>query len=289
MFIGVYVVKGETGARLSFLRALARSFAKILSAIILGIGFLMAAFTKKKQGLHDIMTDAVVLKTSRANKYRTILTIILGTIGPALFVIFVMPIIMVAMVGLMLTGTMNPDFGDVEFTGSDFTQEYEFEPSAVALTATQMDELMATTSIQQMLKSDPENFAEGYTTVGPVIVACNPEYYGVLSVYLPDFEGLNEDELVSVAVTEVRDVKGVDVLDKFVADVPVDLWPKGYMAGESYVFAYDARKSFAIQEGTADEDIRAVSGVIQFKTLLENGETYERSYDFTLQYQTPVE
>ena len=45
-----------------FARATGRHFAKYLSALILGIGFLMAAFTDRKQGLHDMIADTLVLK-----------------------------------------------------------------------------------------------------------------------------------------------------------------------------------------------------------------------------------
>jgi uncharacterized RDD family membrane protein YckC len=52
----------EEGQRLSFGRATARHFGKILSGLILGIGFIMAAFTEKKQALHDIMAKTVLVK-----------------------------------------------------------------------------------------------------------------------------------------------------------------------------------------------------------------------------------
>jgi uncharacterized RDD family membrane protein YckC len=51
-----------SGERISFLRATGRYFAKILSAIILGIGFIMVAFTEKKQGLHDMIAGTLVVK-----------------------------------------------------------------------------------------------------------------------------------------------------------------------------------------------------------------------------------
>ena len=56
------VVADENGNRISFLRALGRYFAKILSALILMIGYIMAGFTEKKQGLHDIICSTVVVK-----------------------------------------------------------------------------------------------------------------------------------------------------------------------------------------------------------------------------------
>jgi uncharacterized RDD family membrane protein YckC len=50
------------GHRLSFGRATGRYFAKVLSALILLIGFLMVAFSENKQGLHDKIAGTLVIK-----------------------------------------------------------------------------------------------------------------------------------------------------------------------------------------------------------------------------------
>ena len=55
----------EQGGQLSVGRATRRYFAKILSALLLGIGFVMIAFTARKQGLHDKMFHTLVLRTER--------------------------------------------------------------------------------------------------------------------------------------------------------------------------------------------------------------------------------
>ena len=57
------------GKRISFLRALGRWGAKIISAIILLIGFLMVAFTSRKQGLHDLIAGTLVLN-GRASEFK---------------------------------------------------------------------------------------------------------------------------------------------------------------------------------------------------------------------------
>lgn len=49
------------GGKISFIRATVRFFAKYLSAIILLIGFIMVAFTAKKQGLHDFLAGTLVV------------------------------------------------------------------------------------------------------------------------------------------------------------------------------------------------------------------------------------
>jgi uncharacterized RDD family membrane protein YckC len=61
MALGIKVVDLD-GRRISFLRALGRYFAKILSGLICAIGYIMAAFTEKKQGLHDMIAGTLVVK-----------------------------------------------------------------------------------------------------------------------------------------------------------------------------------------------------------------------------------
>lgn len=56
------VLKSD-GSRVSYWRAFGRSWAYILNGFTLGIGFLIIAFTEKKQGLHDFICDTIVIKT----------------------------------------------------------------------------------------------------------------------------------------------------------------------------------------------------------------------------------
>ncbi len=60
MALGI-IVSDLHGERISFGKATGRFFGMILSAIILGIGFIMVAFTEKKQGLHDILAGCLVI------------------------------------------------------------------------------------------------------------------------------------------------------------------------------------------------------------------------------------
>jgi uncharacterized RDD family membrane protein YckC len=59
--IGVIVTDAD-GSRISFGRASGRYFAKFVSVITLMIGFIMAAFTKRKQALHDMMAGCLVIR-----------------------------------------------------------------------------------------------------------------------------------------------------------------------------------------------------------------------------------
>ena len=60
MAVGIKVVRTD-GERISFLRAFGRYFAYMLSSLLLMIGLIMAAFTDRKQALHDFMCDTLVV------------------------------------------------------------------------------------------------------------------------------------------------------------------------------------------------------------------------------------
>lgn len=50
------------GAKLDFVKALVRNLCKIISSMILLIGYIMAGFTEKKQALHDMIAGTLVVK-----------------------------------------------------------------------------------------------------------------------------------------------------------------------------------------------------------------------------------
>lgn len=54
-------VTDSAGERLSLLRALLRFAAKYLSLVPLGIGFLLVGWTRRKQGLHDLIVRTCVV------------------------------------------------------------------------------------------------------------------------------------------------------------------------------------------------------------------------------------
>ena len=56
------VVTDMNGGRISMLNAVGRFFAKIPSALIFLIGYLMQPFTQKKQALHDMIASTLVYK-----------------------------------------------------------------------------------------------------------------------------------------------------------------------------------------------------------------------------------
>jgi uncharacterized RDD family membrane protein YckC len=62
MALGLYVTDLQ-GRRVTFGRASGRYFARIITGLIpLGIGFMMAGFTERKQALHDMIAGGLVLR-----------------------------------------------------------------------------------------------------------------------------------------------------------------------------------------------------------------------------------
>jgi uncharacterized RDD family membrane protein YckC len=59
--LGIVVVDMD-GNRIDFGKALIRNVGKLVSAFILLIGYIMAAFTDKKQALHDMIASTLVVK-----------------------------------------------------------------------------------------------------------------------------------------------------------------------------------------------------------------------------------
>jgi uncharacterized RDD family membrane protein YckC len=61
MAMSIYVTDLD-GRRISFGTATTRHFCKILSGLMLMIGFIMAGLTARKQGLHDMIANTLVVK-----------------------------------------------------------------------------------------------------------------------------------------------------------------------------------------------------------------------------------
>jgi uncharacterized RDD family membrane protein YckC len=61
------IVTDLAGNRIGFGRATGRFFGKILSGLVFAIGFLMAGFTERKQGLHDMLASTLVLNKDPAD------------------------------------------------------------------------------------------------------------------------------------------------------------------------------------------------------------------------------
>jgi uncharacterized RDD family membrane protein YckC len=66
------------GGRTTFLRALGRNLAKIISSIPMALGFVMVAFTDRKQGLHDMIAKCVVVRVGPSHFMKALIASVVG-------------------------------------------------------------------------------------------------------------------------------------------------------------------------------------------------------------------
>jgi uncharacterized RDD family membrane protein YckC len=95
-------VADNGGNRISFLRSLARELAKLISAFPLMIGFLLAAFAKRKQALHDMVASTVVVRESPGHVLAALAITVVGVAAPVVVgVVFGATLFMAFMGGMM--------------------------------------------------------------------------------------------------------------------------------------------------------------------------------------------
>jgi uncharacterized RDD family membrane protein YckC len=99
MAVGIKVVRSD-GERITFLRGVGRYFGFVLSSLILFIGFIMAAFTERKQALHDMLCDTLVVDKWAFTDNAEFQERGLGTV--TIVILVISGILTVAMVGLMI-------------------------------------------------------------------------------------------------------------------------------------------------------------------------------------------
>ena len=96
-------VTDTSGARISFLRALGRELAKLISSFALMIGFLLAAFTQRKQALHDMVASTLVVRESPGLVVAALALAVAAIVAPFALVTVMGAGILAGMLGPMAT------------------------------------------------------------------------------------------------------------------------------------------------------------------------------------------
>ena len=110
-------VTDTAGEQISFLRSLGRELCKIISALILMIGFLLAAFTSRKQALHDMVASTYVVRDSPGHVVAALALTVVALLAPFLVVIFLgagAVAMMAGMAGAMMGGAMDQAMKDAQ-------------------------------------------------------------------------------------------------------------------------------------------------------------------------------
>jgi uncharacterized RDD family membrane protein YckC len=99
-------VADSGGNRISFLRSLGRELAKIISAFPLMIGFLLAAFTQRKQALHDMVASTVVVRDSPGHVAAALAISLVGVAAPFVVMFVFGAALLMALMGGMTGGML---------------------------------------------------------------------------------------------------------------------------------------------------------------------------------------
>ena len=99
-------VADNGGNRISFPRSLGRELSKLISAFPLMVGFLLAAFTKRKQALHDMVASTVVVREGPGHVVAALALTLAGVAAPFVALMFLGAGILMAFMGGMTGGML---------------------------------------------------------------------------------------------------------------------------------------------------------------------------------------
>ena len=100
-------VGGPNGERISVARALGREAAKIISSLTMLIGFIIAAFTRNKQALHDFVASTYVVREGPSRVLAAVAIAVLALFAPAIAVAMFGTGAITSVLGPMAAGLMD--------------------------------------------------------------------------------------------------------------------------------------------------------------------------------------
>ena len=218
--LGLKVVTVD-GERISMLRSLGRELGKILSSIPLGIGFLLAAFTGRKQALHDMVASTTVVREG-GSVILGLLVAVFGWVAPAAVIMALGMGILAAMMGTTGAGLLQQAMKGAQ-TQASLPQPAPRKPVAgqpaqppapakpVATPATPAKDVE--TVLAAKLTSDFDK--AGTTRAGPAVLELSTTFPSSfwIKVYLPPMDEFAGDSAVVVALNRVIDASGAELYD----------------------------------------------------------------------------
>jgi uncharacterized RDD family membrane protein YckC len=204
-----------SGGRVAVLRSLAREVAKYISALPLMIGFILAAFTKRKQALHDFFVSTTVVREGHAHVVAALVMGVFGWFAPAALAMFLGGAVLAAMMGVMGGGIMEAMRDAQKPAQTASVQKAPATPAPAQTAVAPKPAPMSGGDVETVLAAKLTGLEKpGTTRAGPAILELDSLFGGSfwIRTYLPalkDFQG----DGVSVVINRVVDGKGAELYD----------------------------------------------------------------------------
>jgi uncharacterized RDD family membrane protein YckC len=258
------------GNRTSFVKSLLRNLAKILSWLILMIGFLLAAFTARKQGLHDMLAGCLVVRTGPSNLLKALAAavIAMAVAGYGGYYYFT-EILMPQAIGEVKSTMEHHDKVAKEMPKNVPAPKPAPDPAAtpaqeksapVPLPAgvQDYDKLLAT----PLSGIDKPSSARAGAAIVHIDTQFNDSFW--LKVLLPALPGLERGR-VSVTIQQVLDAKGVDHYDRGSSFEKGTFLNVRLSPVKTGVPHFSGTRSVRVTKGTANQDVQKVEGVLHLE------------------------
>lgn len=268
-------VEHADGGRTTLLRALGRNLAKTISAIPLFLGFVMAAFTGRKQGLHDMIAKCVVVRVGPSHFMKALIAsvvgvaVVAGSVGAFVYYIY--------LPGLMkdLSSGMQSAIEVTPSTKPQPPAAPAAKPPAPSVPPAAKAPQPATSVAPAGSDAEFERLAgapltglekPNSTHAGPAILELST-FFGNnfwLKVYLPDIKDLALAPAPEVTVDRVLDPTGVDHYDHVSTFEQSSFFRRASLSlAETPVRHYNGIRSVYVVANTKEQSVQKVEGRIR--------------------------
>jgi uncharacterized RDD family membrane protein YckC len=286
MLVGVTVTDLQ-GNRISFLRALGRYLGKIVSAAIIFIGFLMIAFTSKKQGLHDIMAGTIVVKNKPVGGGMIFLWTAVSLIISGIVSSLIFGAIFAWLFGSALVSTYNTLNSGVGQSSSNNEQSSSSSTTSSEESSVQIQPMAKSDYNQYLSQSLSSEIVDQLdspnTKAGSAVVSYDGVFLKVALPNIPNLDGVKSSsyleikDIISKTGKDINDAKSDFETDHFFTslDFSKQTDPSEYLSADRQIHLID---------GASDSDIAKIDGKVVLELPTTDAGTTTEMYPFTLSF-----
>ncbi|HYL90849.1 MAG TPA: RDD family protein [Burkholderiales bacterium] len=263
-------VTDTSGNRISLLRSLGRELAKWVSGIPLGLGYVMVAFTGRKQALHDMVAATTVTRESSGHVLIALLVGVLGWIMPAALAMFIGGALIAVMMGTMGGDILRQASLDSPKRVSAPRASSAPKPAPAAAPAARAPQpaepAPPPADVETIVAAQLAGFEKpGTTRAGPAVLEIDQTFlFGsdfTIKAYLPPYRELR-GRSIALQINSVLDARNANIYDaanSFEKDpffTSIDL-----SAAQSPVNHLEGRRRVRLKKGADAKSVDRVEGI----------------------------